>query len=365
MNAQLQPKVSIIAISYNHERYIKQALDSFLSQKTNFGFEIIVGDDHSTDNTVNIIKQYAAKHPDLFRLIIRPKNIGIQKNFSDSINQASGEYIALCECDDYWTDSNKLQTQVDFMDNNPQYSLCFHPVNVFFQGKKAEPKAFPDKQRFSKFDTEELLKENFIQTNSVMYRRRNKVHIPDNILPVDWYLHLYFAQFGRIGYIDKVMAAYRRHEGGIWWAKNDTEFWQKNAEGQLNMYQEVYDLYKDKPAYVKALQEPISRAMIAIAKLGVGKKDLILEAVTRHPELTANFIKYENEVQTKHRQDFDKLTQLNTDHIKKQEAIIKQQLEVIKELRDRHDAIIESRPYNIASRVGIVSRSRKNKKSPI
>ncbi len=360
-----QPKVSIIAISYNHERYIKQALDGFLNQKTNFDFEIIVGDDHSTDNTVKIVKEYAAKHPDIFKLILRPKNLGVQKNFTDTINQATGEYIALCECDDYWTDPNKLQKQVDYMDSNPKCSVCFHPVSVFFEGKNVDEEVFPIKERFSKFNTEELIRENFIQTNSVMYRRQKKIHIPDNIMPVDWYLHLYFAQFGEIGYIDKVMAAYRRHENGIWWAENDTEFWQKNGVGQLNMYQEVYELYKDKPAYVKALQMPVSQALTAIAKLNTDQKDQLLEIVASHPELTANFIRYEDELHSKQRQDFETLTNLNTQHIQKQEAVIKEQLEVIEELHRMRDALTKSKSYRIARKIGMVERdSKKNKKSP-
>jgi glycosyltransferase involved in cell wall biosynthesis len=349
MKGQLKPKVSIVAISYNHEQYIRQALDSFLNQKTNFEFEIIVGDDCSTDNTASIIKEYAEKYPALLKPILRTKNIGVQRNFSDTMSKASGKYIALCECDDFWTDPNKIQIQADFLDSNPQCSLCFHPVNVFFEGKKGEEATFPNKEDFKDFSLKELLKQNFIQTNSVMYRKQNHIDIPDSILPVDWYLHLYNAQFGEIGYIDKVMASYRRHEGGLWWSDNAEEFWRKNGIKHLAMYKAVLEIYGSKKEYQDALYEPICRAFLAIADLKSSPNHHpLVDAFKKYPDLAAEFLKrflaYE-ETQIK---DRDKLIDSHDAHIKKLEATIRNQAEDIQTLGDTLEDITRSKIWKLA-----------------
>ncbi|MDB5164321.1 MAG: putative sugar transferase [Candidatus Saccharibacteria bacterium] len=363
MKGQVKPKVSIVAISYNHERYIRQALDSFLNQKANFEFEIIVGDDCSTDNTPSIIKEYAEKYPNLVKPILRTSNVGISRNFSDTMSKARGKYIALCECDDFWTDPNKIQIQADFLDGNPQSSFCFHPVNVFFEGKKEKEIIFPDKKDPKDLNLEELLKQNFIQTNSVMYRKQNHTDIPDGILPVDWYLHLYNAQFGEIGYIDKVMATYRRHEGGIWWSDNAEEFWRKNGMKHLAMHQAIVEIYGSKKEYQDALYEPILRAFLAIANLKSQSdhNQLLANAFEKYPAMAAEFLKrflaYE-ETQIK---DRDKLISSHDAHIKKLEAIIKKQSEDIQMLNAALEDVTKSKVWKLATALRGV-RSNSNKK---
>lgn len=246
-----RPKVSIVTISYNQEKYIQEALESFVTQETDFAFEVIVADDGSTDKTQEIITSYAARYPDIFRPILRDKNIGIHKNISDALSRARGEYIALCEGDDYWTDTTKLQRQADFLDKHPSYSLCFHPVRVFFQNKEEEDSIYPEQGHGYRFTIEELLRWNFIQTNSVMYRKRDYKNLPQDVLPLDWYLHLYHAQYGKIGYIDRVMGAYRRHASGIWWAShsNADELWRKHAMQYLSTYQAISSMYGKNEKY--------------------------------------------------------------------------------------------------------------------
>ncbi len=246
-------KVSIVCISYNQEKYITQALDGFVSQKTNFDFEAIVADDCSSDSTPKIINEYAKKYPNIIKPVLRKKNIGVQANLIDALNRATGDYIALCEGDDFWTDPKKLQLQVDFLEKYPDYSLCFHQVKVFFQNGEEIESIFPTIVDKEKFTIEELLKDNFIQTNSVMYRKQTYESIPNNILPVDWYLHLYHAQFGKIGFIDKVMSAYRRHSDSIWWGTRapDLSFWKKYAQSRINFYDEVNKLFADRSESIR------------------------------------------------------------------------------------------------------------------
>jgi glycosyltransferase involved in cell wall biosynthesis len=245
------PKVSIVTISYNQEEYIGAALQSFVEQETDFAIEVIVADDCSTDRTPEIIDEYAKRYPDIFRPLRRKANLGIQRNIKDALMHARGTYIALCEGDDYWTDPTKLQRQVDFMEAHPDYALCFHPVRVFFQNQEEPDSIYPEPRKGHRFSVGELLSWNFIQTNSVLYRRQSYDALPEKLLPLDWYLHLYHAQFGKIGFIDRVMGAYRRHAGGIWWSSHENvdQIWRKHGASYLGTYKEILKIYGYKPAY--------------------------------------------------------------------------------------------------------------------
>lgn len=122
-----KPKLSVILITYNHEKYIRKALDSVLMQETSFPFEIVVGEDCSTDNTKNIVKEYVKKYPEKIRLIDRKKNTGRPTlNVYETTMACKGEYLAYLEGDDYWTDPQKLQKQVDFLEIHPEYIACTH-----------------------------------------------------------------------------------------------------------------------------------------------------------------------------------------------------------------------------------------------
>lgn len=239
------PKVSVVTVTYNQEKYIRQTIESIVSQKTNFNFELIVGDDASTDATPSIIAELAQKYPSIIVPVLRKKNLGIAQNFATTMAAARGEYIALCEGDDYWTDNNKLQIQADFMDKHSSYAICFHPVQVFFEGGEQPSYDYPVNTSQSRYNLDELLKNNFVQTNSVIYRKQDYSSLPTNILPVDWYLHVYHATFGKIGYIDKVMASYRRHPGGVWWNSyaDIDKIWEKYGDVHLNLYLEFLKLF--------------------------------------------------------------------------------------------------------------------------
>lgn len=117
--------VTTCLITYNHEKYISECLDSIINQKCNFKHEIVIGDDSSTDDTASICKAYALKYPSLIRYFKRPKNLGMIGNWLKTIGDAKGKYIAICEGDDYWTDPLKLQRQVDFLESNNDYTICW------------------------------------------------------------------------------------------------------------------------------------------------------------------------------------------------------------------------------------------------
>ena len=247
MNSKI--KLSICVVTYNHKDYIAQALDSFLMQKTNFKFQVIVGDDCSTDGTTDILKEYAKKYPDIIKPIFREKNIGATKNALDVYSNAKTPYVAICEGDDYWTDEYKLQKQVDFLETHPDYSICFHPVKVVYEGFDFEKtdEIYPTQKMIESGTTFELLlKANFIQPASVVYRwmfnQTNARQYFLDIIPGDWFISLLHAKEGKIKMLPEIMAVYRRHPQGIWSdsIKNQDRLFVKWGLHLVNFYYSVY-----------------------------------------------------------------------------------------------------------------------------
>lgn len=130
MKEEQKIKVSIMLLAYNHEKYIRQALDSVVRQRTNFRFEAVVGEDCSTDRTREIIREYQKKYPDIIKPLFRKSNLGASKNVVSTLRRCGGEYVAFLECDDYWTDMDKLQKQADYLDAHPECAGVMTKVAV-------------------------------------------------------------------------------------------------------------------------------------------------------------------------------------------------------------------------------------------
>lgn len=228
-----KPKVSIVCITYNHGPFISKALDGFVSQKTDFVFEAIVADDFSDDNSRAIIAEYAKKYPDIIKPIFREKNIGSLPNYVDALSRADGQYLAICDGDDYWTDDLKLQKQVDFLDNNPDYSMCCHPFRQTYIDKSVPDKIITpwdfvsrDAKQRGYLTIKDLFPVNPIGSLTAMYRWSLKNKTPDWMKDYhigDLVLHLLHADKGRIGVIDEVMAVYQRHANGVWFGNETRE----------------------------------------------------------------------------------------------------------------------------------------------
>ena len=204
-------KVNICMITYNHEKYIAQAIESVLAQQTDFDYELVIGEDCSQDKTRKIVINYQKKYSQKIRLLLANKNKGMMSNWVKTLQAVKSEYLAVLEGDDYWTDPYKLQKQVDFLDNHPSHSLCFHSVEAFYQDNPDKTYIIPSKAK--NFNFKSLLQQNFIAACSVMYRY-GLVKIPGWFLSLnigDWPYHLLYASQGKIGFINQVMARYRRH----------------------------------------------------------------------------------------------------------------------------------------------------------
>lgn len=211
-------KVSILMITYNQESFISQAIDSVLMQKVNFDYEIVLGEDCSTDKTRNIVIDFQRRYPDKVRLLLREYNLGMMNNFIHTFQALKGQYIAMLEGDDYWTDPYKLQKQVDLLESHPECAICFHDVEFVCEDQDTAGHVFkPSPKTISTI--EDIIKGNFIFTASCMFRNGLFESFPEWYYSLgigDWPLHVLNAQYGKIGYIDEIMAAHRVHRGGYW-----------------------------------------------------------------------------------------------------------------------------------------------------
>ena len=247
-------KVSVICLTYNHRAYIEKCLEGFVAQKTDFPFEVIVHDDASKDGTAGIIRDYANRYPHIIKCVLQQENQwskgnNISKNFIYPLIR--GKYVAFCEGDDYWTDENKLQKQVDFMESHPDFAVCFHPVAIKWENQPRKQSLFPDAAfRFNKevLELGDLLKHNFIQTNSILMRWRFHKDsldlIPDKVLPADWFIFLLHAEQGKIGFLPEVMSVYRKHDAGIWHgARRRPEWFIRRAPLSIRFFEKMEEYF--------------------------------------------------------------------------------------------------------------------------
>ena len=223
MKDNSKPLVSIRCLVYNHEPYLRQCLDGFVMQKTDFAFEAIVHDDASTDNSAAIIREYAEKYPDIIKPIYETENQYSKKDGSLNkiMNEAihpDAKYIAYCEGDDYWTDPNKLQTQVDFMNSHPECSLTYHACKNLFEGNRVYT-VFGEtvNERYSAtelfqypFQTATVLLKKEIVLSELYWRLKNT-----KCLSGDTLLFLAASQFGELKGLNQQMSVYRRIPSGM------------------------------------------------------------------------------------------------------------------------------------------------------
>ena len=216
------PFVFVRCLTYNHEKYIEDALKGFVMQKTDFPFLAVVIDDCSTDGTADIVRRYEAQYPDIIKGIYLPHNFrsrGEDKRpyYQEYVDKAT--YWAECEGDDYWTDPLKLQKQVDFLEANPEYSLCFHKVNTLMQATGEMKEEFIVRDMPGDSSMVDLATGNYIHTPSVMLRYdkqvQKKIFSLGSCMPSDYVWWMLYAEKGKIFKFEEPMAVYRVGSG-IW-----------------------------------------------------------------------------------------------------------------------------------------------------
>ncbi len=220
------PKISVAMITFNQAPYVEQAILSVLAQGTDLPWELVIGEDCSTDGTREIVRSYAERFPDRVRLLPEDRNVGMNRNLARTISACRGRYIALLEGDDYWTAPHKLDRQARYLDATPNCAICYTNVEMFDDRGDTPPRPRFGPGQPSPAFLVDLLEGNLIPTCSAMFRAGLFGEIPDWFfqLPMgDWPLHVLNAQHGTIDYIDEVMAAYRMHPGGAWSALSREE----------------------------------------------------------------------------------------------------------------------------------------------
>ena len=279
--------VSVCMITYNHEKYIAQAIDSILMQKINFELEIIIGEDFSKDRTREIVLDYKARYPNRIKLLLQEKNAGMMQNFIDTIKVCTGKYIALLEGDDYWTDPYKLQKQVDLLENNPDYSLVHTDADIYYTKSNTMVKGFYG--NLNMMTTSDKVFENILISNypvftcTVVFRKNllKSINFKDiaKFLSGDTFLWLEFSRISKFKYISESTSVHQLLE--------ESATQSNNLEKLILFRQAGYDLFKYfimKYPVSKEIQKKIhansNRVILSIA-FQSGNRSLIRESYNK------------------------------------------------------------------------------------
>ncbi len=288
-----RPRVSVAMITYNHERYIKQAIESVLSQEVNFEVELVIGEDCSKDGTRRIVQEYAGKYPNVIRALLPGENLGLQKNLITVIEACTGDFIALLDGDDYWTDSQKLARQVKFLDSNLECASCFHNAIMFWDDQSSSGPYLSLHTRAnrlmcrsgmkSRFSQKDFFRGNFIPSCSVMFRREALGKFPPWFakLPIDDLpLHILCAEQGMAGYLPDVMAAYRLHSGSFWSSRAPID----KISSEIKMFEMLEQYLQSRPNSVacQASRREAARAISrSRSKLKLARARQLLDSASK------------------------------------------------------------------------------------
>lgn len=246
----MEPLVSVITLSYNHEKYLSECLNGLIMQKTSFPYECFVHDDASTDNSASIIKSFAEKAPNIISPFYESENLYSKKD--GSLNKViksfrKGKYIAFCEGDDYWTNPDKLQKQVDFLENNPEYSMCFHNAIEHYEDGSQPDHQFSNVEDRD-YSGKEIYEHWIVPTASVVLRKdalaskyyQELISNP-NFCYGDILMWISCAKMGKIRGMSDVMSVYRNHFGS---ALYTTPSW-SHCYHHYEMYKSAGEEYKE------------------------------------------------------------------------------------------------------------------------
>jgi glycosyltransferase involved in cell wall biosynthesis len=261
------PKVSVVLRTYDHEAFIAQAIESVLIQQTSFPFELVIGEDCSTDGTREIVRAYAERNPTTINAILPERNLGHGEIFRRALAAASGEFVAYLDGDDYWTSAEKLVRQVEYLEQNPSCANCFHDVSLVYDSAGMPSGAISPRFADGQFNLEQIVMECFVPAPAMMFRRA----VADGLRPwvfdsawIDWLIHIRSAELGPIGYIPEPMAVYRVHQGGMF-----------SAMDRVSQLEEDIDFYArllpELPKQGQLIQRCLAyrHAQLAIERLGV------------------------------------------------------------------------------------------------
>lgn len=280
MESSKKYMVSICCLTFNHEPYIRKALDSFLMQKTTFPFEIVIHDDASTDGTADIIREYQENYPDIVHSLCQEENQyskGIS-NISGVFNfpRAQGKYIAMCEGDDYWSDPYKLQKQVDYMEQHPDCTLCFHAADIVSEDQAFRSREIRPYEESRICTPEDVIdkKANY-PTASLLFPAKFVKHLPRYYFdcPVgDIPLQLHLIAHGYAYYMDEHMSVYRQGVSVSW----SEQMERGNYEEKLKQHHEKMKLM------FQGFEEQTGGKYHEAVKSAIGRMDFLTQLNVRH-----------------------------------------------------------------------------------
>ena len=251
--------VSIYCLAYNHEKYIKDALEGFVSQITDFKYEVFVHDDASKDGTATIIKEYGEKYPEIIKPILQKENQyskGVRILRDIILPLMSGKYIAVCEGDDFWMDNRKLQKQVDFLNLHPEYVACVHNTKRLFMNSRYEEIMYPSGDREINLEDVSMRGSAAYHTSSLMYRSIYSKEQPLFLTMIknvgDYPLSIYLALSGKIMFLGEVMSVYRYDTESSWTISTN-----KNNNSIQNIYRDGIEMLKSADQYSEFKQHKI------------------------------------------------------------------------------------------------------------
>jgi glycosyltransferase involved in cell wall biosynthesis len=224
------PDISIAMLAYNHEKFIVEAIESVLMQNTSYTYKVIIAEDCSTDRTREILLEYQRKYPDKFKLILQNENVGASINNTNLLTNLEGKYIAALEGDDYWTDPNKLQKQVDFLENNQEYVLCCTSYNILRGNEISVPNYLYDCDK--DIETIDLLSNNNIGTLTVVCKTECLKKTLSNGILLDLGFWLNLSKIGKIKYLSEKTGVYR--------ILDNSATGRNNLSAQINYYKNIY-----------------------------------------------------------------------------------------------------------------------------
>jgi glycosyltransferase involved in cell wall biosynthesis len=236
--------VSISCITYNHAPYIRECLDGFMMQQTNFPFEVLIHDDASTDGTTEIIKEYEAKYPNIIKPLYEEENQWVKGRRGSAVfnfPRAQGKYIALCEGDDYWTDPLKLQKQVDFLESHPDYVMCSHRFNLYIQNKGVfQNDWYGDRTEGVNYNLNTLIHGGwFFHPLTVMFRS-DKLDLDEYSqykYSMDAVLFFHLLKKGEGYMMSDNMSVYRIHSGGVWSSIGSNNQIRNEFKARIGLYE--------------------------------------------------------------------------------------------------------------------------------
>lgn len=261
------PLVSVVLRTYGHAEFIAQAIESVLIQRAPFPFELVIGEDCSTDGTREIVRGYAERHPDLVRAVLPEENVGHGQILLRAIEATRGRYLAYLDGDDYWTAPDKLRRQVEYLEASPDCRSCFHDVSLVYDTVGMPSGSVSPGFAEARLGLADILAECFVPAPSMMFHKEVAESLPAWSFEsawIDWVIHIKAAELGPLGYIAEPMAAYRVHDGGMFSALDRTS----QLEEDLRFYKR---LLAELPAEAELIERCMQyrRCQLAIERLGV------------------------------------------------------------------------------------------------